>query len=76
MLWFAVPKLFELKIQFLYPNTGGSTVSGARGLPLEVHDWKSFQCFNVLQIRVGKEGAVVRKVEVVTEEDKKEIIPL
>ena len=30
---------------------------------------------NVTQIRVGKEGAEVRKVEKVKDEDKKEIIP-
>jgi hypothetical protein len=74
MLCFAVSMLSALKIQFLYPNTGGSIVCGAIGLPLEVQDWKSFQCFNVSQIRVRKEGAGVRKVKVVKDEDKKEII--
>ena len=53
MLCFAVRTLFVWKIQFLYPNTGGSTVSGAIGLPLEVQDCKLLQCLYVSQIRVG-----------------------
>jgi hypothetical protein len=76
MLCFAVLMLFALKIQFLYSKTRGSTVSGTTGLPLEEQEWKPFQCFNVPHIRVGRAGAVVRKVKMVKDEDKKEIIPL
>jgi len=54
MLCFAVPTLFTWKIQFFYPNTGGSIMSGAIGLPLEVQDCKPIQCLNVSQTRVGK----------------------
>ena len=71
----AVPTLFAWKVQFSYPNTGGSTVSGAIGPPLEVQDCTSFQCLDVSQIRVRKKGGVIRKVKAVKDEDKKEIIP-
>ena len=54
MLCFAVPALFAWKIQFLYPNTGGSVVSGA--YPLEVQDCKSFRFFNVSQISAVERG--------------------
>ena len=76
MICFAVPTLFAWKIQFLYPNTGGSIVSRATGLPLEVQDCTSFHCLNVSPIRVReKRGAGVRKVKAANDEDKKGVIP-
>jgi hypothetical protein len=63
MLCFAVTTLFVWKIQFLYPNTSGSTVSGAIDLPLEVQDCKSFQLLDVSQIRVGEKGGSGTKSE-------------
>ena len=47
-LCFAVPTLFAWKIQFFYPNTGGSIISGAIGLPLVIRDCKLFQLFERL----------------------------